>query len=123
MAMTFGNATFILVVLGVIVLGAGIWCWIAYQKLRSDSQHRASFLNATVGAALSGAVFAVIVSGSLYYLQHSQEASDRAAAEQQHEAEIRNRIIALTKRELSDDLKIIQATKALARISVEAFSS
>jgi hypothetical protein len=100
---------------------AAIVCFLIYRSLRANPRHRASLAISAFGAALSGAVFATIVGMSINYFQRSQEAAERVRVEQQHETEIKNRIVALTKRELSEDLDIVTATKAAGSNLDQAF--
>jgi hypothetical protein len=101
-----------MVVLILFVLFAVSWCAFIVWRLRSHPRHLAALGVASFSAALSGLVFAVTVSLSVYYYQHSQATIELARIEQQHEDEARARIVTLTKRELSDNLAVIKSTKA-----------
>ncbi|MGO8976394.1 MAG: hypothetical protein ACLQNV_23075 [Steroidobacteraceae bacterium] len=68
-------------------------------------------------AVLSALVFGLIVGLSIYYLQHSQDAQERARAEQQQAHLARERIVSLIRRELSYDLEAIRARRQTADLN------
>jgi hypothetical protein len=104
-----------------LVLFAASWCAFIFWRLRSHPRHLAALGVASFSAALSGLVFALTVSLSVYYYQHSQATIELARIEQQHEDEARARIVTLTKRELSDNLAVIKSVKAAPNLE-QAFT-
>lgn len=88
-----------------------IWSIVVVRKYWTSPPLWQSLEVTVPSAVLSALVFGLIVGLSIYYLQHSEDAQERARAEQQQAHLARERIISLIRRELSYDLEAIRARR------------